>query len=99
MIRAEDRPEGDLLEHPTVQALRERFGEALRNVGADALGYPVARIDADQNHEVLRFLRDDPDQAFDLLADITGVDVGDGTPLQVWYQLWSMRHGRQLRVS
>jgi NADH dehydrogenase I D subunit len=99
MIRAEDRAEGDLLEHPTIQALRERFGETLRDVRADALGYPVARIDADQNHEVLRFLRDDPDQAFDLLADITGVDVGDGTPLQIWYQLWSMRHGRQLRVS
>jgi NADH dehydrogenase I D subunit len=99
MIRAEDRPETDVFEHPSIQALRERFGDTLRSVDRDALGYPVARIEAGQNHEVLKFLRDDPDQAFDLLADITGVDLGDGNPLQVWYQLWSMSRGRQLRVT
>ena len=75
------------------------FADVVRDVTRDALGYPVVWIEPRRNHEVLRFLRDDPEQAFDLLVDIMGVDLGGGTPIQVWYQLWSMRHGRQLRVA
>jgi NADH-quinone oxidoreductase subunit D len=98
LIRAAPRTEADLAEHPSIQAVSAQFTDAVRDVGRDASGYPVLRIEPERNHEVLRFLRDDPEQAFDFLADITGVDLGGGVPIQVWYQLWSMRHGRQLRV-
>ncbi|MDX1390152.1 MAG: NADH-quinone oxidoreductase subunit D, partial [Acidobacteriota bacterium] len=48
---------------------------------------------------MLTFLRDVPDQAYDFLADLMGAHGGLGLPVQVWYQLWSMANGRQLRVS
>jgi len=85
--------------HPAVTALEERFADAVRRVGRDALGYPVVWVDPARNVEVLEFLRRDPEQDYDLLADVMGAQDGAETPIQVWYQLWSMRHGRQLRVS
>ena len=91
--------DGDAASHPSIRALRERFGEGVRRVESDALGYPVAWIDPGLNAEVLRFLREGPDQAYDLLADVMGAHAGIGAPIQVWYQLWSMAHGRQLRVA
>ncbi|MGH7542203.1 MAG: NADH-quinone oxidoreductase subunit C, partial [Gemmatimonadota bacterium] len=99
MIRAEPRTEEDVSAHPSVRALRERFGEAVRRVTRDALGYPVAWVDPNRNLELLTFLKQATSQSYDLLVDLMGVDLGGGAPLQVWYQLWSMRHGRQLRVT
>jgi NADH-quinone oxidoreductase subunit C len=52
-----------------------------------------------RNLEVLRFLKEDPAQDYDFLKDVMGVDLGGGRPIQVWYQLWSMEHGRELRVT
>lgn len=93
--RAEETPDA----HPTVRALRERFREAVERVGSDARGYPVVYVDPARNLEILRYLRGDPSQSYELLVDVMGVDLGGGRPLQVWYQLWSLRHGRQLRVT
>ena len=91
--------DGDAANHPSVRALRDRFGDGVRRVERDAVGYPVVWIDPRLNAEVLRFLRETPDQAYDFLADIMGAHAGIGAPIQVWYQLWSMVHGRQLRVA
>ncbi len=91
--------DGDAANHPSVRALRDRFADGVRRVERDALGYPVVWIDPRLNAEVLRFLRETPDQAYDFLADIMGAHAGIGAPIQVWYQLWSMGHGRQLRVA
>jgi NADH dehydrogenase I D subunit len=92
------RAPDDWEEHPGVQALRSRNGDAIRDVCADATGVPVVTVDPARTYEVLAFLRDDSGQAYDLLADVMGFDPGGGRPIQVWYQLWSMTHGRQLRV-
>ncbi|MFW6206070.1 MAG: NADH-quinone oxidoreductase subunit C, partial [Gemmatimonadota bacterium] len=59
----------------------------------------VVFIEPDRNVEILRWLRDDPDQRFDFLADVTAVDYGGGRPIQVVYQLWSIPHKRALRVK
>ncbi|WP_419941637.1 NADH dehydrogenase (quinone) subunit D [Candidatus Palauibacter sp.] len=91
--------DGDAANHPSIRALRDRFGGGVRRVERDAVGYPVVWIDPRLNAEVLRFLRETPDQAYDFLADIMGAHAGIGAPIQVWYQLWSMVHGRQLRVA
>jgi NADH-quinone oxidoreductase subunit C len=48
---------------------------------------------------MLAWLKDDPGQHYDLLADVTAVDFGGGRPLQVVYQLWSIPHRRGLRVK
>ncbi len=85
--------------HPSVEALGARFASAIQRVDLDAVGYPVVWVDPDQNASILRFLREDPDQSYDMLADVMGAHVGVGAPIQVWYQLWSMTHGRQLRIA
>ena len=92
-------PPGGAADHPSVRALRDRFGDGVRRVARDAIGYPVVWIDPRLNADVLRFLRETPGQAYDFLADIMGAHAGVGAPIQVWYQLWSMAHGRQLRVA
>ncbi len=99
LVRAEEAGDRPLEEHPTVRALREEFPEAAGRAERDAEGTPVVFVDPDRNREVLRFLKEDPAQAYDLLKDLMGVDLGGGRPIQVWYQLWSMEHGRELRVT
>jgi len=99
LIVAAPRSDSDPAAHPSVIALRGRFGDAVRRVAMDATGYPVVWVDPARNAEVLRFLREDPAQGYDFLADVMGAQAGVGLPIQVWYQLWSMTHGRQLRVS
>lgn len=59
----------------------------------------VVHVPAERAAEVLRFLKDDPEQHFDYLADLTAVDHGGGRPLEVVYQLWSIPHRRALRVK
>ena len=98
LIRAEEWGGKGVEEHASVAVLRSTFGDAIHEVRSDALGYPVVSIDPARNEEVLSYLRDDPGQAYDMLADLMGAHAGLGMPIQVWYQLWSMRHGRQLRV-
>ncbi len=99
LITAAPPADPDPESHTSVAAVLERFPDAVRGVSSDALGYPVIRVAPASTAEVLRFLRTDSGQAYDLLVDLMGVDTGGGAPIQVWYQLWSMRHGRQLRVA
>lgn len=85
--------------HPSVDALRARFGDAVRHHEVSAGDQHVVYVDAARNREILGWLRDDRATHYDLLADVTAVDFGAGRPLQVVYQLWSMRHRRALRVK
>ncbi|NIQ54312.1 MAG: hypothetical protein GWN71_13330 [Gammaproteobacteria bacterium] len=85
--------------HPSVTALREQFGDAVLHHELHAGDEHVVFIAADRNAEILRWLRDDPDQRYDFLADVTAVDYGGGRPIQVVYQLWSIPHKRALRVK
>ncbi len=99
LVRAEEAADRPLEEHPTVAALREEFPEAVDRVTRDSEETPVVYVDPGRNREVLRFLKEDPAQDYDLLKDLMGVDLGGGRPIQVWYHLWSMEHGRELRVT
>lgn len=85
--------------HRTVTALRERFGEAVVRHEVAAGDQHVVFIPPDRNVEILRWLKEDPDEAYDYLEDVTAVDYGGGRPLQVVYQLFSLAHGRALRVK
>jgi NADH-quinone oxidoreductase subunit C len=85
--------------HPSVDALRRRFGGAIHHHETTAGDQHVVYVDASRNREILGWLKSDPAQHYDLLADVTGVDFGAGRPLQVVYQLWSMPHRRALRVK
>ncbi len=88
----------DAEQSPSVQALRSRFGEAVRAVRIDPVGTPVITIEPARIHEALSFLKTDAGQRYDLLLDVMGADPGGDLVIQVWYQLWSMRHGHMLRL-
>ena len=91
--------ESKLPSHPSVDALRERFGEAVLRREVHAGDEHVVFVRPDRAQEMLRWLKDDAAQRYDFLADLTAVDYGGGRPLQVVYQLWSIQHKRQLRVK
>lgn len=92
-------PPGGIPPHPTVEALRGKFGDAIANHELVAGDEHIVYIDPVRNLEILTWLRDDPDQAYDFLQDLTAVDYGTGTSLQVVYQLWSIRHKHNIRVK
>jgi len=98
LVRGSPTPEGPADDHPSVRALRERFGEGVGRTLFDAIHVPVVVVVPERVRDVLEFLRDDESQSYELLLDVMGADLGGGRPLQVWYQLWSLRHGRMLRV-
>jgi NADH-quinone oxidoreductase subunit D len=82
---------------PDIKELQARFGNAIRSVERDANGEPVVFVDPERNVEILGFLRDA--RGYDLLKDVTGLDLGGGRPLQVVYQLWSTADDAPLRVK
>ena len=84
-------------ERPDVKELQSRFGAAIRSTEVDAAGEPVVFIDPQRNIETLKYLRDT--QGYDMLNDVTALDVGGGRPIQVVYQLWSTDESRPLRVK
>jgi NADH-quinone oxidoreductase subunit C len=91
--------QADASSHPTVAALREAFGDAILHHEVRAGDEHVVFIPADRNVEILRWLKERPGQEYDFLKDVTAIDFGGGRPLQVVYQLWSIRHRQGLRVK
>ena len=92
-------PPGEFPPHPSVDALRDRFGSAYLRHEVVAGDEHIVYVDPTQLKDVLGWLRDDPAHRYDYLADLTAVDYGNGRTLQVVYQLWSMEHKRQLRLK
>ena len=86
-------------EHPSVKALRARFGDAIRRQELVARNQVVVFVDPRRVGEILGWLKEEPEQSYAFLSDVTAVDYGGGRPLQVVYQLWSLVHRRNLRVK
>ncbi len=92
---------------PTSDALidqvKGQFGEAIL-ASSEPFGFPTLCVAKDRIREVLRYLRDEPDFAFDVLTDATAADGLKypepwETRFQVVYHLRSSRHGHRLRVK
>lgn len=87
------------IDHPILTRLRDRFPVAVRSVHAWR-GDLTADVDPAAIVEVCRFLRDDAELAFDLLADLTAVDYLGSTPrFEVVYHLKSLTRGHRLRIK
>jgi NADH-quinone oxidoreductase subunit C len=86
-------------EHPSVVALRERFGAVVLRHEVVAGDEHVVYVEGSRIADVLRWLRDEPSHRFNFLSDITAVDYGGGRPIQVVYQLYSIPHRRALRLK
>jgi NADH-quinone oxidoreductase subunit D len=85
--------------HPTVEALRRRFGAAVRRVEADRAGVPVVTIVPEHNVEILRWCKEDPAERYVYLKDVTAWDPGGGRPLRLVYQVGSLENRRELRLE
>ena len=83
----------------SVDALRERFADAVLRSEVCAGDQDVVYVDPGRIVEVLTWLHGDPQQRYDHLADVTAVDHGGGRPLEVVYQLWSIPNRKALRIK
>ena len=81
-----------------VLALRQRFGGAVRAHAIHAHDQCVVWIDPARNLEILGWLKEYPEHAFDMMADVTAVDYGGGRPINVVYQMFSSSGRTALRV-
>jgi len=90
---------GAAAENPSAAALRARFGAAAGR-SAVVLGATVVTVARERAHEILAWLRDDPDQRYDYLVDVTAVEYRDRErPLELVWQLRSLPRGVMLRVK
>jgi NADH-quinone oxidoreductase subunit C len=100
-IKTESRDEVPA-ESLVLQRLREHLGQALLEVKAWRNETTVILAPQDLP-QVCRFLRDDPDLAFDFLSDVTGVDrlmLPDPSPrFEVVYHIYSLQYRRRLRLK
>jgi len=96
---ADRGPEAEPGSHPTVAALRERFDGVVLRHEVQAGDEHVVFVVPEQVRAVLSWLKEDGEQRYDFLADLTAVDYGGGRPLEVVYQLWSIPNRRALRVK
>jgi NADH-quinone oxidoreductase subunit C len=92
-------PPAALPTHPSVPALRGRFGDAILHDEVTAGDQVSVVVDPARIREILGWLKESPDQHYEFLSDLTAVDFGGGRPLQVVYQLWSLAHRRSLRIK
>ena len=84
---------------PSAAPLRAEFGDAVQRVLVSC-GDTIVYVSRARAHDVLAWLRDTPDQAFDYLTDITAVEYRDPErPLEVVYQLRSLARRADLRVK
>jgi NADH-quinone oxidoreductase subunit C len=87
------------IDHPALPALKQRFPEAKLRAGEfrDQVTLVVPR---EHLLEVARFLRDDPAQRYDMLAEVNGVDYlnypGATNRFAVNYCLTSVSNNRRL---
>jgi NADH-quinone oxidoreductase subunit C len=84
---------------PVVDRLRERFPGALGDV-AEFRGEITVVIAKDALLDVARFLRDDPEAAFDMLTVVTGTHyLGRDHDYEVLYHLYSLPRNHRLRLT
>jgi NADH-quinone oxidoreductase subunit C len=85
-------------DHPSVDALVTKFGGSIESHRLTAGDQTVVWIAGAKSLEILTWLKDDSGQQYDMMSDVTGVDYGNGRPVEVVYQMFSTVHKHALRV-
>ncbi len=99
MSDGEPTKAGAVTEPPLLTRLRERFPEAVIATHAYR-GDATAEIAPATLLDVCTFLRDDPESAFDFLADVTAVDyIGTAPRFELVYHLRSIARGQRVRLK
>jgi NADH-quinone oxidoreductase subunit C len=82
-----------------LERLKERFPDAVTEAYTGPGGDEVAVVRREQLEPVCRFLKDDPDLAFDMAPYITAVDyLGSDPRFDVVYQMYSTKKNHRLRL-
>ena len=85
--------------NPTVESLRRAFGTKIERALVSC-GQTVVYVDRVSVREILRWLKETPEEDYDFLVDVTAVEYRDPEPpLEVVYQLRSLKRGAELRVK
>jgi NADH-quinone oxidoreductase subunit C len=85
--------------NPSAEALRQRFGDAVRRVDV-VWGETTVLIDGQRALDIARWLHDDPGQRYDYLSDVTAVEYRDPeVPIEVVWHLRSLPFRRFLRLK
>jgi NADH-quinone oxidoreductase subunit C len=80
------------------EKLNELFHGAIEKVEL-AYDFPVFYINKDKIHEVLAYLKNDPEFNFHYLTDLTGFQTADEKHLGVIYHLHNMPKNLRVRVK
>lgn len=84
---------------PLLRRLLDHHPDAVLATHAQ-LGDATALIQKERLVPVMRFLRDDPALAFDMLMDVTCVDyLGESPRFEMVYHLYSLAKNHRLRVK
>lgn len=82
-----------------LEKLKAKFGDAILETHSNH-GDDTAVVDASQWKAVCRFLRTDPQMAFDMLVDLCGVDYPERLPrMEVVLHLYSIPKGHRVRLK
>jgi NADH dehydrogenase I D subunit len=85
----------------SVRKLEDRFPQSVLDVGRFR-GETAIVVRAADILPICRFLRDDPDQAYDLCLFVSAIDqldLGLSPRFEAVYQLYSLKHQRRLRLK
>src|SRR4051812_5303258 len=61
--------------------------------------FPVFTVDSAKAHEILTFLKEDPEMGFHFLTDLTGMQTADEKQLGVIYHLHNMPANTRVRLK
>jgi NADH-quinone oxidoreductase subunit C len=93
------------LDHPSLPLVKRRFPN-VRLMATEFRGQTTLLVPAANVHDVLRFLRDDANCAYNFLSDVVGIDYlnypkseGASGRFAVVYSLVSHKHDRRLYVK
>jgi NADH-quinone oxidoreductase subunit C len=89
----------DITDDPVIEKLRSSFASSIVET-VELLGQQIITIEGANAHEILRFLRDDRESAFDFLTDLTAVHYPDKpSQFEVVYHLYSFPRHVRLRIK
>jgi NADH-quinone oxidoreductase subunit C len=85
--------------NPSAAAVKERFSAAVRGIVV-GWGETTVIVDNAAAHEIIEFLKEDPNQRYDYLSDVTAVEFRDlERPIEVVWHLRSLPFRRFIRVK
>jgi NADH-quinone oxidoreductase subunit C len=85
--------------NPSADAMRQRFGEAVRHVDV-VWGETSVVVDLSRVHDAIQWLHDDASQQYDYLSDVTAVEFRDlERQIEVVWHLRSLPFRRFLRIK